>query len=325
MLLEVFYLILGFAFLILGANLLVKGASNIAKKFYITEIIIGLTIVAIGTSAPELIITITSANKGAGELIIGNALGSNLCNLLLVLGLTAVIKPIKIDEQAKNIHIPISLFVTIIVLLMGISSAIDKIEGAILLILFIIYFSYPIIMQIKHRSNFHPNKKYNLKNVGVSIARPNRKNMIVISIIYVFIGIILLKYGGDFVVDNSITIARFLNLSEDIIGLTIIAFGTSLPELVTSIIAVIKGDENLAVGNIIGSCIFNLLLILGIGATIIPLKISSEFINNLIILIISTLLIWIFNFIGKKNYITRIKGAELLIIFVVYIGNLLQN
>ena len=311
MLLEVFYLILGFVFLISGANLLVKGSSNIAKKINMPEILIGLTIVALGTSAPELIVTITSGAKGAGDLIIGNAVGSNLCNLLLVLGLTAIIKPIQIEKQAKNIHIPISLFVTVLVLLMGFFSAIDRIEGIILLLLFIFYFSYPIIIKIKKMGD------------GINNNYPKSRKGTFISTLFILLGVILLKYGGDFVVDNSISLARMLNISEDIIGLTIIAFGTSLPELVTSIIAVIKGDESLAVGNIVGSCIFNLLLICGLGAILTPLKISSQFISNLIILIVSTLLIWGFNFIGKNNYITRTKGAILVTIFIVYLEALL--
>ena len=313
MLLEVFYLILGFVFLISGANLLVKGSSNIAKKINMPEILIGLTIVALGTSAPELIVTITSGAKGAGDLIIGNAVGSNLCNLLLVLGLTAIIKPIQIEKQAKNIHIPISLFVTVLVLLMGFFSAIDRIEGIILLLLFIFYFSYPIIIKIKKMGD------------GINNNYPKSRKGTFISTLFILLGVILLKYGGDFVVDNSIRIARILNISENIIGLTIIAFGTSLPELVTSIVAVIKGDENLAVGNIVGSCIFNLLLILGAGAVITPLKIYNGFNKNLILLICSTVLIWLFNFVGRKNYITRVKGIQLLMIFTLYIADLFQN
>ena len=170
------------------------------------------------------------------------------------------------------------------------------------------YFFYPIIKQIK--------------NIEENDTCPNENIRVSMSIIYILIGIISLKYGGDFVVDSSINIARILNIREDIIGLTIIAFGTSLPELVTSIIAVIKGDENLAVGNIIGSCIFNLLLILAVGAIITPLNISMQVIINLSIIIASTLLIWGFSYIGRKNYITRIEGFELLGIFCLYIINL---
>ena len=304
MLLKIVYIIIGFSFLILGANLLVKGASNIAKKFNVSEMLIGLTIVALGTSLPELIVTITSANKGAGELILGNAIGSNICNLLLVLGLTALIKPIKIQKQVKNIHIPVLLVVTIFVLLMGRSTGIGLANGIILLILFVLYFLYSIIDGIK--------------NVQVSIAYPYKKSRIFLSILSILIGIILLKYGGDLVVDNSINIAELFNISKEFIGLTIIGLGTSFPELVTSIVAGIKGEQELAVGNIIGSCIFNLLLILGAGAVIIPLKVSTGIYKNLKILICITILIFLFGLKGRKNHITRIKGGILLVIFCLY-------
>lgn len=309
MLLEIVMIILGFILLIVGANLLIKGSVNIAKRFHIPEILIGLTIVALGTSLPELIVTITSATKEAGDLIIGNAAGSNLCNLLLILGIMAIIKPIKIEKEARNIHIPILLFVTTIILLIGVSGTIDRTKGIVFFILFIIYFSYPIIKQ--------------RKNVGASIARLNYKRSTLISLIYILIGIILLKYGGDFVVDNSIKIAKILNISEEIIGLTIIAFGTSLPELVTSIIAIAKKDQDLAIGNLIGSCIFNILLILGVGAIISPLTFSVQFMNNIIILVVTNVMIWLFCFMGEKNIITRKKGIILITIFLVYVGRLI--
>lgn len=316
MLQEMLMIILGFVLLIFGANVLIKGSTQIAKKFHIPEMLIGLTIVALGTSAPELIVTITSANKGAGDLILGNAIGSNLCNLLLILGLMALLRPIEVDKDARNIHIPVSFFVSLLVLLMGLGifygekGVINKIDGIILIILSIAYFIYPIILEIKDI-------------VGASIARPNNESNLYIPILYILIGIILLKYGGDFVVDYSIQIARMLNISERVIGLTIIAIGTALPELVTSIFAVIKKDTDLAVGNLVGSCVLNLLLILGIGALITPLKVSNEFIQNLLILLVTNLLIWIFNFIGKKNYISRIQGGILIVIFGVYIMKLL--
>lgn len=323
MLFEIFMIIIGFALLILGADLLVKGSSNIAKKFHIPEILIGLTIVALGTSAPELIITITSANKEAAELIIGNVIGSNLCNLLLILGLISVIKPIKVDKEAKKIHILILILATFIILIMGFSGTISRIEGIILLIMFIIHFSYPILIQIKSvgaKLRVFSEMKRNKNNVGADTSvRPSAKNNILLSILSILIGIIFLKYGGDFVVDYSSNIAERFNVSEAVIGLTIIAFGTSLPELVTSIVAVIKKDLGLAIGNIVGSCIFNVLLILGVGAIIIPLSFTNEFKNNLILLIFSTILIWLFNFIGKKNTITRKKGSLLIFMFLIYI------
>ena len=319
MLFEILIIMIGFALLISGANLLVKGSSNIAKRFHIPEILIGLTIVALGTSAPELIISITSGNKGATDLIVGNAIGSNLCNLLLILGLMAVIKPIKIDKEAKNIHIPVLFLATLIILIMGLElfgsapAVINKIEGIILIIMFILYFSYPIIVEIKDiAKSFKENKKNN----------EYEKNSITLSIMYIIIGIVLLKYGGDFVVDYSTKIAQMFNVSQRIIGLTIVAFGTSLPELVTSILAIIRKDTDLAVGNLVGSSVLNIFLILGAGAIITPLSVTNEFKQNILLLLFSTVLLWLFNFIGKKDTITRVKGIMLILIFLAYLVKL---
>ncbi len=315
MLLQILMIILGFILLILGANLLIKGSVNIAKKFHIPEILIGLTIVALGTSMPELIVTITSANKEAGDLIIGNAIGSNLCNLLLILGLMAILRPIRVDKDAKKIHIPISFLTTLLVLIMGLGilygkvGVINRIDGIILTILSITYFIYPIIVEIK--------------DVGAHLRDyTEHKNKIFLSIIFIIIGIISLKYGGDFVVEYCIEIARMFSISERVIGLTVIAIGTALPELVTSILAIIKKDTDLAVGNLVGSCILNLLLILGIGAIITPLTLSSEFIQNLVILLATNLIIWVFCFIGKKETISVLKGFILVTIFLLYICSL---
>ena len=319
MFIEFLMIIIGFVLLVIGADFLVKGASNIASKFHIPEMLIGLTIVALGTSAPELIVTITSAFSGNTDLIIGNAIGSNLCNLLFILGLMAIIRPILIDNEAKKIHIPIALLSTLIILFIEISnisstpSFIGRIDGIILLILFFIYFTYPIVSEIKDiRKAYKENKnKGNAKNIKI-----------LVQLVFLIIGIVLLKLGGDFVVDYSTKIAQAWSISERIIGLTIVAIGTAMPELITSIIAVIRKDTDLAVGNLVGSCVLNLLLILGIGAIITPLEFSNEFTQNLILLSISTLILWFFNFIGKKNTITRFKGFILLIIFTFYMVGL---
>ena len=312
-------IVIGFVLLVLGAELLVRGSSNIASKFHIPEMLIGLTIVALGTSAPELIITVTSAFSGNTDLIIGNAIGSNLCNLLFILGLMAIIRPIFIDEDAKKIHIPIAFLSVLVILFIEIShissnpSFIGRVDGIILVILFLAYFTYPIFSEIRdirkaYKENMNEESTKNIK--------------IFVQIIFIIIGIVLLKFGGDFVVDYSTEIAQALGISERVIGLTIVAIGTAMPELITSIIAVIRKDTDLAVGNLVGSCVLNLLLILGVGAIITPLEFSNEFTQNLILLAISTLILWIFNFIGKKNTITRFKGFILLIIFTFYMVGL---
>lgn len=312
-------IVIGFVLLVLGAELLVRGSSNIASKFHIPEMLIGLTIVALGTSAPELIITVTSAFSGNTDLIIGNAIGSNLCNLLFILGLMAIIRPVLIDEDAKKIHVPIAFLSALVILFIEIShisgnpSFIGRVDGIILVILFLAYFTYPIFSEIKDiRKAYKENKnEESTKNIKIFV-----------QIIFIIIGIVLLKFGGDFVVDYSTEIAQALGISERVIGLTIVAIGTAMPELITSIIAVIRKDTDLAVGNLVGSCVLNLLLILGVGAIITPLEFSNEFTQNLILLAISTLILWIFNFIGKKNTITRFKGFILLIIFTFYMVGL---
>ncbi len=319
MLFNILMIILGLILLVFGADLLVKGSNSIAKKFHIPEILVGLTIVAIGTSAPELIITITSAKNSMSDLIIGNAIGSNLCNVLLILGLMAVISPIKIDKDTRIFHIPIALLSTVIILLMGLgilgnnTAFINRNEGIFLVLLFIIYFAYPIVKEFE---GILISIKNNSKNTELK-----RINLL-FCIIFIVLGIILLKYGGDLVVNYSTIIAKELNISERVIGLTIVAIGTALPELVTSIVSIIKKDTDLAVGNIIGSCTLNLLLILGIGAILTPLEFTTEFIQNLILLFFCTFTIWLFNFIGTKNTVTRFKGVILLLIFIFYMISL---
>ena len=315
MILNILFIVLGFILLVIGADLLVRGASNIASKFHIPEMLIGLTIVALGTSAPELIITITSASSGSTDLIIGNAIGSNLCNLLFILGLIAVIRPILIDAEAKKIHIPVALLAAVIILIMEMTnfgsnlSFISRMDGIILVTFFLIYFTYPIFKEIKDIKQVYIENKND---------ESKKKINIFIQIIFIVIGVILLKYGGDFVVDYSTEIAQYFGVSERVIGLTIVAIGTAMPELLTSIISVIRKDNDLAVGNLVGSCVVNLFLILGVGAIITPLEFSTEFTQNLILLIISNLILWIFNFIGKKSTITRFKGFILLLIFTLY-------
>lgn len=311
-------LIIGFFLLVLGADLLVKGSSNIAKKFQIPEILIGLTIVAIGTSLPELIITIFSANNNSTDLVIGNSIGSNLCNLLFILGIISIIRPIKIDKDTKYIHLPVALISTIVILCFALGilgspqNVINKTDGIILVLLYLLYFLYPIITELKDIIiSVKENKKQHIKT----------KNILV-SILFIILGVILLKIGGDLVVDKATEIANVYGVPERVIGLTIVAIGTALPELITSIVAVIKKEENLAIGNLIGSCNLNSFFVLGAGAIITPLNFSNEFIYNTLLLSFSILLILGFCFIGKKNIITRYKGGILLTTFLLYIINL---
>lgn len=317
MIYNVLFIILGFLLLVAGADILVKGASNIAKKFHIPEMLIGLTIVAIGTSMPEIFITVTSSSKGYTDLIVGNAIGSNLCNLLLILGITSLIYPVKIDKDAKRIHMPVSFLSTLLILFIGNSDLIiNKTEGTILLILFAIYFSYPIFIELKDIIETNKEKKSHKES------QENKQINVFFCLINIILGVILLKYGSDFVVNSATEIAETFNIGERIIGLTIISIGTALPELITSIIAALKKSTDIAVGNLIGSNVLNLLLILGIGAVINPIAFSQEFNTNLILLAISTILVWLFNFVGKRNAITRPKAFTMIWIFTIYIVRL---
>lgn len=312
-------IILGFILLILGADLLVRGSSNIATRFHIPEIIIGLTIVALGTSMPELIITISSANKGATDLIIGNAIGSNLCNLLFILGATAMLRPIQLDKDVKTVHLPVAFISTLVILFMGIGilgspdNFINKPDGRILVILYFIYFLYPIIIEIKDIWKTEREEKRSNEKSKISV---------LLSIVFIIIGVVLLKFGGDLVVDEASELANIFGLSQRVIGLTIVAIGTALPEMITAVIAVVKAEGGLAIGNLIGSCIVNSFLILGTGALITPLEFSREFNENLILLAVAILFIWISCFIGKKNTITRYKAAVLLLMFIYYMWKL---
>ena len=317
MLFSIFMIFIGLALLIIGADFLVKGASNIATKFHVPEILIGLTIVALGTSAPELIITITSAQVGATNLILGNAIGSNFCNLLLILGIMGLVRPIKMNEDVKKVHLPVTLFATFLLFFMGIininsnSRFLSRTDGIILVVLFLLYFSYPIFKEIKDIVKSYKENKNKNSNINIFFA-----------IFQIILGVVLLKFGGDFVVDYASNIAMDLNISEIVIGSTIVAIGTAMPELVTSIIAIIRKDTNLAVGNLVGSCVLNIFLILGVGAIITPLQFSSKFNLGILLLFISTLVLWIFNFIGKKETITRTKSIFLLLLFSIYMYTL---
>ena len=268
---------------------------------------------------PELMITITSAGKGATDLILGNAIGSNLCNLLLILGITAMLRPIELDKDVKTIHLPVAYISTMAILVMGLGlfgsdfGVINRYDGIILIALYFIYFLYTIIIEIK---DIKKKKKENTRG------EEKQKFNIFFSIIYIIIGIILLKFGGDLVVEQSSILATIFGISERIIGLTIVAIGTALPEMITSVIAVIKKEGGLAVGNLIGSCILNSFLIIGTGALITPLTFSKEFNENLLLLAASILFIWISCFIGKKNTITRYKAGVLLVTFTLYLWNL---
>ena len=300
MLLSILLIIIGFVLLIVGADLLVDGASGIAKKFHIPEIIIGLTIVSIGTSMPELFVSITSALEGHSDMAIGNVIGSNLSNLLLILGLSAMIKPVVFQKETRLYEIPMCLASTLILMIFCNTNAkISRGESAVLLILFCMFILYTIFMA----------QKESQKNIVEIDVKEEKKNSTFKDIIFIILGIIGLKIGGDLAVDNAVVVANYFNLSEKLISLTILAIGTSLPELVTSVTAAVKGNSDIAIGNIIGSNIFNILLIIGVSSMIHPITYNMSYNFDISILVISTIILAIFPFIPPKDKMSRANGV----------------
>lgn len=309
MLIQILLILVGFVLLIKGADLLVDGSSAIAKKLRISEIVIGLTIVSIGTSMPELFVSTTSAIQGAADISIGNIIGSNICNLLLILGISAVIHPVEFQKQTKWIENPMSIILTAIFLIISnTNQEVGRIEGIILILLFIEFLVYTIIMGRKSQDEVI---------LEISLEEVKKINVFK-SIMLIILGIVALKIGGDLVVENAKLVATALNVSEKIIGLTIVAIGTSLPELVTSVTAAIKGESDIAIGNIIGSNIFNMLLIIGVTSIIQPISYNVTYNSQMIILFVGMSLMLIFPFIKPKDQLSRKNGLILVLLYIFY-------
>ncbi len=310
--------IVGFILLVKGAEWLVDGSASLARRYKISEMTIGLTIVSIGTSAPELIVNIIASINGNSDIAIGNIFGSNIANVLLILGITAVIYPIPIRKNTIRTDIP---FVLVATLLVGFlanahifkatqSLFISRSDGIILLVFFGVFMSYVFQMSKNNPPKFDP---INEKTVGISI-------------LLIIIGVSCLFFGGKWVVEGAVQIARLLNLSESFIGLTIVAIGTSLPELVTSIIAARKHNVDIAVGNVIGSNVFNLLWVIGISALIRPLEFDwSNNFDILIMLFSSTIIVFVIYFDKKKYHISRWVGGAFVFMYLIYIVSLIMR
>lgn len=312
-LISIILIIIGFILLVKGAEFLVDGSSNIASRIHIPQIVIGLTIVSIGTSLPELFISATSGIKGHTDMQIGNIIGSNICNLLLILGVSATIKPLKLKRETRIIEIPMCFLITVIfAIFCNTNSVISKIEAITLLSLFIIFLIYTVIMS-KKGEEFDKEEDNNEEEKEILKEIPIFKN-----IIYIILGIIGLKFGGDFIVDNAVAIAEQISISEKIVSLTILSIGSSLPELVTTIVAGIKGNTDISIGNIIGSNIFNITLITGVSSLINPVIYNMTYNMEITILILASFLLMLFPFIPPKHKMSRSNGILYLTIFLAY-------
>lgn len=310
MIINIGLIIVGFVLLIKGADFLVDGASNIAKRLRIPQIIVGLTIVSIGTSLPELMVSLKSSLEGLSDISLSNVIGSNLCNLLLILGLASIIRPVMFKKETKYAEIPIAILSSVILLILGNKIFVDnnmisRIDGIILLVFFLGFIAYTIVQALTSKKNIEESEDEKARHT-------------IINIVLILIGIVGLKFGGDFVVDNAVAISKMLGLSEKIIGLTIIAIGTSLPELVTSVVAASKGNSDIAIGNVLGSNIFNALWIVGLSATIKPLNYDVAFNIDLVLLTISTILLYTFTFGEPKDKMTRGNGIIYIAMYAMY-------
>ncbi|MDP3912601.1 MAG: calcium/sodium antiporter [Bacteroidota bacterium] len=309
MILSVTILIVGFAILIKGADWLVSGASSLAKKHNISDLAIGLTIVAFGTSAPELVVNSIASFQGHSDIIFGNVIGSNNFNLFLILGIVGLILPITVQSSTVWKEIPISFFAIVIVFILSNSfflqenNVLSRIDGALLFILFVLFLFY-VYKQMK-------TEKTELEIATLEISNWKIWGLITI-------GLAGLIFGGKLVVNNAIEIATNLGVSEKIIGLTIIAAGTSLPELVTSVVAAFKKNSDIAIGNIIGSNIFNLLLILSVSSFIKPVTYNLAFNTDVYMLAGGTLFLFAAMFTGKNKKLDRWEAAVLLAVFIIY-------
>jgi len=314
MVISLLLIVVGFAGLIFGANWLVDGASSLAKKYNIPDLVIGLTIVAFGTSAPELVVNSIASANGLSDIVLANVIGSNNFNLFIILGIAAIIYPMTFHSSMVKREIPISLIITILLFALANdffsneNSEISTLDGLILLAAFLFFLFYL----------FKNMKADTIEEIPVT---PKSNLKIWSLIIFGFSGLII---GGKLVVDNSIGIATELGISQKIIGLTIIAAGTSLPELITSIVAALKKNSDIAIGNVIGSNIFNILLILSISSLIGPIKYNQIFNWDIFILIGGTAFLILAMFTGRRRRLDRWEAAILLGFYLVYTGYLIS-
>ncbi len=315
-----FLFLIGFVLLIKGADFLVDGASAIATKYNISQMIIGLTIVSFGTSLPELLVNVTASFGGNPGLAIGNIFGSNIANILLILGISAIIRPLPISKNIYFSEIPFSLVATLLVgflanaaLLSDVKSlTLSRIDGVILLVFFILFMGYIYIVF-----------KSDSEKLKEDLGNPEPSMTMKKSIIYIFIGLIGLYFGGEWVVNGATEIASEFGLSETFIGLTVVAIGTSLPELFTSAMAAYKGNTDIAVGNVVGSNIFNLLWILGVSAVIRPLPFDVASNTDIVMIVGASALLLFAVAVGKGAKIVRWEGILFVAVYIAYITYLI--
>lgn len=317
---NIVWLIVGLGLILWGANALTDGASAIARRMGVSDLIVGLTVVAFGTSAPELTISVISAINGNASLAVGNVVGSNIFNILMIIGITAMVRPITVQRSVMTMEIPMVILSSLVLLVLGNSGVLDgtgvnmvsRVSGIFLLIFFLLFMRYTFA-STKHE---HGDDKDDQSEPVMGLWR---------AVMNIIGGLATLVWGGDKFVDGASGIASALGVSDAVIGLTIVAAGTSLPELATSVVAAVKGKSDLAVGNVIGSNIFNILMVLGVSATIMPLPFGTIGNMDLLTLTGASVAFWLFGWLFRKRSITRAEGAVLTAGYVAYVTALLMN
>ena len=307
MLLDVVLIVVGVALVLFGADRLTEGASALARRMNVPEIIIGLTIVAAGTSAPELFVSLVSALKGTPDLAVGNVVGSNTMNAMLIVGCAAMVAPMTISRSTVKKDIPFSVGTSVLLILLAVDSFLGRVDGIILLLGFAVFMAYTL-MQAKTGSTDEVQAE----------TSPVWKN-----IVYLVGGLLGLVLGSNLFVDSASSVAYALDISEGVVGLTVVAGGTSLPELATSVVAARKGQSAIAIGNVIGSNVFNILLILGLTATISPMEIEGITTIDMAVMLISVALVWMFSF--TRYTVERWEGAVLVGGYLVYLCWLISS
>lgn len=300
-------LVIGFVFLVKGADFFVEGSSSVAKRFNVPSLIIGLTIVAMGTSLPETAVSVTASLVDNNALAVSNAVGSNIFNLMVVIGFCAVMTPVAVDKQTLKRDFPFSVLCAVLLLALGfIGMELGHVDGAILLVLFAVYIIVLVRIALKH------------KNSGVTVEEEGEIKLLSMprSLIYIVLGGASIAVGGDMVVDSASRIAIDFGMSQTLVGLTIVSIGTSLPELVTSIVAARKNEVDMALGNAIGSNVFNFLMVLGIASAISPIAFITENIIDIIILIVFSIVVWIMAW--TKTKLNKGEGLIMLALYIAY-------
>ncbi len=303
-------LIIGFAFLVKGADAFVEGSSSIAKHFHVPSLIIGMTIVAMGTSLPETAVSVTASIAGSNALAVSNAVGSNIFNLMVVIGVCAVLTPVAVQKSSLKIDIPFSIVCALLLLVLGHDRMmLTRVNGLILIVLFAFFILY-MIRSAQHSMNTE-DSEFAAEAADMKVMSVPK------SLIFIVIGIAGITLGSDWVVDGAKTIASAFGISENLIGLTIVAFGTSLPELMTSIVAARKNEVDMALGNAVGSNIFNILMVLGIASALSPIAFIQENIIDIIILVGFSFIVWLMAW--TKHRLDKIEGLAMILLYAGYV------